>query len=106
MWIYLAGARLGRRDLEELDVGLEALRDEHEWPAILLRNYRGDAPSQAVVCQARLAAGKYARKRQAEAAFYLAQLALTSGDVASASAYFKTVREKAPPNSVERAMLP
>ena len=106
LWIYLAGAQLGRRDSTVLDAGLDAPRSDGEWPGILLKSYRGDAPPQAVVQQARLAPGKYAVKREAEAAFYLAQLARMSGDAASAAAYFQTVCDKALPNSVERVMLP
>jgi lipoprotein NlpI len=106
LWIYLAGTRLGHRDTEVLDAGLEALRDDGEWPGMLLKTYRGKAPPHAVVQQARRAPGKYAVKREAEAAFYLAQLALIDGDAASAAAYFETVLDKALPNSVERAMLP
>jgi len=89
-----------------LDAGLEALRDDREWPGILLKTYRGVATPHAVVQQAKLAPGKYAAKREAEAAFYLAQLALIDGDTASAATYFETVYDKALPNSVERAMLP
>ncbi|MFT5448543.1 MAG: lipoprotein NlpI [Gammaproteobacteria bacterium] len=95
-WIDLAGVRFGKHDTTVLHPALDELKDCTQWPGVLVDAFLGEQRAEFVMRQARQASAGHAEPREAQAAFYLGQLALTRGKETEATRYFADRTSQSP----------
>ena len=91
LWRYLSRRRAGTTGSDELMAGVGNV-DILEWPGVIVSLYLGRVGPERVLSSARDADPRHQREKQCVAYFFLGQLSLANGDVATAAAHFqKTV---------------
>jgi lipoprotein NlpI len=86
LWLYLARRRAGQDGAAGLDEEAKTL-DLGKWPGPIIRYYQGAIPKEAAL--AAVPDPKAAKKRDCEAAFYIAEIDLIDGGTADAKARFQ-----------------
>jgi tetratricopeptide (TPR) repeat protein len=86
LWLYLADRKLGKDDAADLKP-LAARRDA--WPTMVIRHIVGAATAEEVLASTDVPDPKIKRQRQAEANYYLGELASLAGDPVRAGELFR-----------------
>lgn len=95
LWLSLAQRRAGNSDDDPLKIYANAL-DLEKWPGPIVRLYLGRISRDAVQAAAHDPDAATARRQSCDAAFYIAELDLASGNIESARPGFQHVIDSCP----------
>ena len=88
LYLYLARARGGAKDLKELQTNADKL-NLSDWPGPIVKFYMGTVTSADLLAAAKSPDTKKEREQSCEANFYIGEQALIQGDPTAAVKFFK-----------------